>query len=140
MSTNQYPITGQCQCGAISYELREPPLMVAACHCQACQTMATAPYSVTAVVNAKDITFKGEMKEWSRSSDSGNLNNAKFCAGCGNRVYHYDPNSPEKIKLKLKSNNPSDSALYEPQVHLWVSEKQDWVVIPEGTPQYDKQP
>ncbi|MGR5066285.1 GFA family protein [Photobacterium sp. DNB22_13_2] len=140
MTQQTYPITGQCQCGQVSYTLKEAPLMVAACHCQECQTLATAPFSVTAIVAASSIEFKGEMKEWSRPTDSGGVSAATFCPDCGNRVYHYDPNMPEKIKLKLKSHQDADSILYKPTVHIWVSEKQDWYQIPEGVKTIDGQP
>ncbi len=103
-----YPIEATCQCGQVSYKLLAPPKKVLACHCTHCQKLSTSPFSVTAIIDAGDIEFAGEMKEWSRSSDSGNANNAKFCPGCGNRVYHYNPAAPDVIKLKLKPVNLTD--------------------------------
>ncbi|GAK86091.1 Gfa-like protein [Vibrio ponticus] len=97
-----YPIEGQCQCGQVTYQLKAAPQMVAACHCTECQKLATAPFSVTALVKAEDIEFSGDMGEWSRPADSGNTNAAKFCTSCGNRVYHFNPQDAAMIKLKLK--------------------------------------
>lgn len=138
MESVKYPIKGSCQCGEVTYELLEPPLMVAACHCKECQKLSTSAFSITAMVTAQSVKFNGVMKDWSRSSDSGNLSAAKFCLTCGNRLYHFDPNEPEK--LKLKPSNLSDTRIINPTVHVWVSEKQDWYQIPVGVKVFDKQP
>ncbi|WGO96677.1 GFA family protein [Saccharophagus degradans] len=138
MEDIKYPIKGSCQCGEVTYELLEPPLMVAACHCKECQKLSTSAFSITAMVAAKSVKFNGLMKDWSRSADSGNISAAKFCPSCGNRLYHFDPNEPEKIKLK--PSNLSDTRVIKPTVHVWVSQKQDWYQIPEGVKTFEKQP
>lgn len=138
MNDITYPIKGACQCGGVTYELLEPPMMVAACHCKECQKLSTSAFSITAMVNASGVRFRGEMKDWSRPSDSGKISAAKFCPTCGNRLYHFDPNEPEK--LKLKPSTLSDTRIIQPTVHIWVSEKQDWYQIPEGVKTFDKQP
>mgnify|MGYP000211515064 FL=1 len=138
MDNIQYPIEGSCQCGNVTYELLAPPLMVAACHCKECQKLSTSAFSITAMVNADSVKFKGPMKDWSRNSDSGNISAAKFCPGCGNRLYHFNPNEPDKIKLK--PSNLSDTRIINPTIHVWVSEKQDWYQIPDGVKAFDKQP
>lgn len=125
-----YPIYGACQCGQVSYELLNKPKRVFACHCTECQKLATGPYSVTAVVNTSDIVFKGEMREWSRVADSGNSNNAKFCGGCGNRIYHYNPDDMSLIKLKLKPVNLEDDKVFAPIEHVWTDKKLSWCELP----------
>ena len=121
MDNITYPIKGACQCGGVTYELLEPPLMVAACHCKECQKLSTSAFSITAMVSANSIKFNGLMKDWSRSADSGNISAAKFCPSCGNRIYHYNPDEPDKIKLK--PSNLSDTRIINPTVHVWVSSK-----------------
>lgn len=135
----EYPIKGACQCGQLTYKLFEKPKVVLACHCTECQKLSSSPFSVTAVFDSSAIEFQGELKEWSRSSDSGNRNHAKFCPTCGNRVYHYNPDEPQTIKLKLKPVNLADASVFEPTVHIWVSEKLSWYQIPEGVEIAEKQ-
>lgn len=135
----EYPLEGSCQCGQVTYKLHEAPQQVQACHCTECQKLATSPFSVTAIVASEAIEFEGELREWSRFADSGNRNIAKFCPDCGNRVYHYNPDDPATIKLKLKPVNLSDASIFEPSAHIWVSEKQSWYEIPEGVKVFDKQ-
>lgn len=136
----KYPIKGSCQCGQVTYRLAEAPKLVLACHCTECQKLSTSPYSVTAAVATNAIEFSGELKEWSRSAESGNKNSAKFCPDCGNRVYHFNPDDESTIKLKLKPVKMTDDRIFEPTMHVWVSEKLSWYRIPEGVKVFDKQP
>jgi hypothetical protein len=138
MKNIQYPIKGSCQCGEVTYELLEAPLMVVACHCKACQKLSTSAFSITAMVKTDSVKFNGVMKDWRRKADSGNISAAKFCPSCGNRIYHYDPNEPDK--LKLKPSTLSDTRVINPSAHVWISEKQDWFKIPEGVKTFEYQP
>lgn len=136
----KYPIEGSCQCGQVTYKLHETPIKVYACHCKECQKLSTSPFSVTAVIATGAIEFNGELKEWGRLADSGNRNNAKFCPTCGNRIYHYNPEETETVKLKLKPTNPLYASIFAPSAHVWVSEKQSWYQIPRGIEVFEKQP
>lgn len=138
MKEIKYPIKGSCQCGNVTYELLEPPTMIVACHCIACQKLSTSAFSITAMVHSDNVKFKGKMSEWSRVAGSGNISSAKFCPSCGNRLYHFNPSEPEKIKLK--PSTLSDTRIINPTAHIWVSEKQDWYKIPNGMKVFDKQP
>ena len=138
MNDEIYPIDGSCQCGNITYQLLEPPLLVAACHCKECQKLSTSAFSITAVVKTEAVKFSGELKQWERLADSGNKNYAKFCPTCGNRIYHFDPDISETIKLKPA--NLSDTTILKPSMHIWISEKQEWFQIPDDVKQFDKQP
>jgi hypothetical protein len=111
-----------------------------ACHCTECQKLATGPFSVTAVVAAGAIEFSGELKEWSRIAESGNTNIARFCPDCGNRIYHFNPADAATVKLKLKPVHIDDDTVFQPTVHIWVSEKLHWYEIPEGVKVFDKGP
>ncbi|GAA0355058.1 GFA family protein [Bowmanella denitrificans] len=134
----EYPIAGACQCGEVTYQLNAAPLMVVACHCKECQKLSTSAFSITAVVKAKDVEFQGQMQKWQRKADSGNINGAMFCPTCGNRLYHFNPEEPDIIKLK--PSNLSDTRLIQPTAHVWVSEKQDWFSLPADVPVYERQP
>lgn len=135
-----YPIKGSCQCGNVTYKLKAKPKTIMACYCKECQKLSTSPFSTTAVVDVHDIEFSGKLSEWVRSSDSGNKNHAKFCSTCGNRVYHYNPDDLSKLRLKLRPINLADESIFEPTVHVWVSEKVSWFKIPDGVKTYLKQP
>ena len=134
----KFPVEGSCQCGNIRYKLLSAPAMVVACHCKECQKLSTSAFSITAMVDAGDVEFSGEMKDWQRKADSGNISAAKFCPTCGNRIYHYNPEQPDKIKLK--PSNLNNTSFLQPSAHIWVSEKQDWFEIPPGVKVFEGQP
>mgnify|MGYP000675182951 CR=1 FL=1 len=139
MSNDIYPISGSCQCGQVSFSLLSAPKMILACHCKECQKLATSAFSLTAVIEKKQLNITGNLADWQRLADSGNTNCAKYCPSCGNRIYHFDPKNPEILKFKgISSLN--DTRFLMPDVHVWVSEKQEWFVIPEGVKTYEKQP
>lgn len=68
------------------------------------------------MVNTTEIEFSGEMQEWRRLADNGNTNGAKFCPICGNRIYHFNPDDPDKIKLKPSTLN--DTRVIPPSMHI----------------------
>jgi len=136
----KFPIEGSCQCGQVTYKLKEPPKIVLACHCKECQKLSTSPFSVTAIIESNAIEFYGELNEWSRVAESGNANNAKFCPECGNRIYHFNPNDKSTIKLKLKPIDLENDILFDPTIHVWVSEKLSWYKLPDGVKVFEKQP
>jgi hypothetical protein len=133
-----YPISGSCQCGRVTYRLHEPPLAIAACHCKQCQKLSTSAFSITAMVSSRCVEFEGEMSEWSRIADSGNTTTARFCPTCGNHIYHFNSNHPDKIMLK--PSTLADTSIVNPTIHVWVREKQDWYSIPEGVAIFETQP
>lgn len=135
----EYPIHGSCQCGQVRYKLLEKPSMVIACHCQECQILSSSVFSITSIIDSDKIEFMGDMKEWSRSSDSGNISAAKFCPDCGNRIYHYNPAAPNKLKLKLKPTIGASCLDFKPTAHIWTSEKMEWFTIPVSAKVIDKQ-
>lgn len=138
MSEVKYPVLGECQCGKITFSLKAAPKMVIACHCKECQKLSTSAFSITAIVHQDDIDITGELHETSRIADSGNTNIGKFCSGCGNRIYQLNPADPTMIKFKAISSL-SDTRMVVPTTHVWISEKQSWVTIPEGVQQFEKQ-
>jgi hypothetical protein len=134
----EYPVGGSCQCGKITYQVTSPPLFVAVCHCTECQKLSASAFGITMVLTEDSFKVDGELKIWERNSDSGDINRAHFCPTCGNRIYHIDPEKPELIRLKAGTLSSTD--IIQPNAHFWVSEKQDWVTIPEGIDQHETQP
>lgn len=133
-----YPIEGACQCGGVTYRLLEAPLKVMACHCKGCQKLSTSAFSITAVIKASALECDGEMQEWRRTADSGNINAAMFCPTCGNRIYHFNPD--DSGTLKFKPASLSDTRMIQPTAHIWVSEKQDWYPLPDDVDVFEKGP
>jgi hypothetical protein len=135
----EYPLKGSCNCGFIEYEVTEPFLQQAACHCTQCQKHTQSAFSLVGILNPG--TFKlvrGELKKWTKAADSGNRVDCYFCPECGNRIYHENAATPGSARLKLGTLDNTD--VIDPQVHVWVSMKQRWFQLPAGVQVFDTQP
>ena len=134
----KYPITGSCQCGSVTYELTKPPIAMVACHCKQCQKLSTSAFSITAMIETDALELSGELKEWRRVAASGNRSAAKFCPTCGGHIYHFNPDNAKHVMLK--PSTLTDTSIINPAIHVWVSEKQEWYKIPDGTQVFETQP
>ena len=132
-------ITGGCLCGAIRYELANPPGAAVICHCKNCQKQAGSAFST--IVGTSDADFsitQGQTKDYvDQETDSGNKVHRHFCGDCGSPIYSALDAQPGAVYVK--SGTLDDTSSFQPQVHVWCSTKQPWVELPDGTPQLAQQ-
>ena len=81
------PLTGACLCGALRYEITEPPTMAYACHCTDCQRLTSSAFSMGIVVSDKALRLSGiEPRRLQRTADSGRVNTRLVCPQCGSWI------------------------------------------------------
>jgi hypothetical protein len=80
----------------------------------------------------------GELRDFTRDSDSGRRVRCAFCPTCGTRIYH-DPAYAEGI-LNIKPGTLDDTSQLQPTIHVWTRSRQPWVTIPEGATCFERQP
>ena len=135
---SKLPLSGSCNCGSIEYEVTGPFITQRACHCVQCQKHTQSAYSLVGILAREHFrVVKGELKNWVKTADSGLQHNCWFCPTCGNRIYHDHSDMPA---IRLKLGTLDDTSVIRPEGHLWVSMKQDWLELPEGTPTHETQP
>ena len=132
------PLSGSCQCGAITYTVNAEPLFTYACHCSSCQKRTGSAFSLGLVVTTEALDLKGLLTSWSRTSEQGQTNTRYSCAGCGNIIYGIGDNAPELPKLQ--AGTLEDTREVEPEVHMWTANKQPWVSLPNRARQFESQP
>jgi len=131
--------TGGCQCGAIRYEVTGAPKRLVVCHCSNCQRQSGSAFGMTVVVSEADFRLtKGNLKTYASKSAAGREKLGTFCPECGTRIYH-------KLELRkgavsVKPGTLDDTSWLKPEMHLWTSRKQPWVIVPDGVEAYEKQP
>lgn len=129
---------GGCQCGAVRYSIAADTLKAYACHCRECQKQSASAFGVSVPVLWESLTVKGEMRVWSRPTDSGSVTDCHFCPRCGSRIYHSGRGAREWITVKGGSlDHPGAVPLV---AHVWVRSKAVWLELPEGLPQWETQP
>lgn len=130
-------IEGGCNCGAVRFRLTEPPLTVLACHCENCRRQSGSAYSVNLAVKAKAVEVEGPFSTFEdRSTESGHPVNRDFCGACGS-PFRSRPSSGPPI-VAIKAGTLDDPSFFPPAMHIWTSTKLDWVAIPHGLPQFER--
>jgi hypothetical protein len=132
------PLSGSCQCGAVTYTVNAEPLFTYACHCSNCQKRTGSAFSLGLIVTTAALDLNGALTAWSRVSEQGNTNTRYSCAACGNIIYGIGDNNPELAKLQ--AGTLEDTSAVEPEVHLWTVKKQPWVTLPARVRQFETQP
>ena len=126
--------TGGCDCGAVRYRLTSEPLFVHCCHCRWCQRESGSAFALNALIETDRVTLLGvEPEPVHTPSASGRGQQICRCPTCRVAVWsHYAGAGRELSFVKVGTLDNPD--LLEPDIHIFTSTRQHWVVIPEGVP------
>ncbi len=95
-----FPITGTCNCGAVSFEVSEPFAAASYCHCTRCQrrsgTAAAANGRVTPG-SFRVITGEDRLRAWKPGSGFEKW----FCGDCGSHMFSRSPTDPDEVGVRL---------------------------------------
>ena len=132
------PLTGRCQCGAAAYTISADPVAVYVCHCRECQRQSASAFGISvSVPKAHFHLERGEVRTWSRQTDSGRTLHCQFCAVCGTRLWHEGPGWDV---LSVKGGSLDHPVDLGSAIHIWTARKLPGVVIPDGAPQFAGEP
>lgn len=134
MSDTFEPLAGGCTCGEIRYEVTAVPLIVHACHCRWCQRQTGGPHVINALYEAELIKLTaGEVEEIMTPSPSGEGQLIVRCPRCRVAIwsnYHFGGLKKHISFLRVGTLDNPDTM--PPDVHIYVSTKMPWYVIPPG--------
>ena len=132
------PMTGGCQCGAVRYSIEAEPLAVYVCHCRECQKQSASAFVISVTVPASAFrVMAGDVRSWSRSTDSGRTLECMFCPRCGSRVWHANSGTEE---ISVKGGSLDQPVDLTSAIHIWTSRKLPGVTIPKGAVQFREEP
>jgi len=134
------PWHGACQCGAVRYEITGTPLTLYACHCTECRKQSASLHGLSLIVRRRDVSFTGETRVWSRSTDSGGITDCHFCADCGTRLYHQGAHSRGDDNISIKGGSLDQINRLEPVGHIWMKSAHPAFLPRPGTLRFDGQP
>lgn len=122
------PLTGGCNCGAVRYEVTEPLLGAAYCHCTRCQrrTGAAASPSASAAPGSFGIT-QGEdrLKAWAPADGWEKW----FCGDCGSAIYSRNPKEPTMIGVRMGTFDADPGV--RPSLRQYVADAAVWEPVPD---------
>jgi hypothetical protein len=94
------PLTARCNCGAVRFEITEPLLGAAYCHCHRCQRRTGTAVSASAGVKPGSLRIlagEDEIRRW----NAGDGFDKAFCGICGSALFAQNPENHDQIALRL---------------------------------------
>jgi hypothetical protein len=126
-------ITGECFCGAITYEVTGALRDARSCHCSRCRKVFGSQASAYALVNAQDFNWQtGEDLLTSYIGEQGF--GLQFCSKCGSTLCGIFDGAIHGVTLGCINGDP-------PVVidrHIFVGSKASWEVMPEGAVTFEE--
>jgi hypothetical protein len=129
---NEEPKSGGCYCGAVKFTISGPPINVRACHCKDCQRFTGSAFFARALYPKDQVDITGELAEIPSSDDL----IRKFCPRCGSTLFCERKSRPDAIAIALGAFDSTEG--FSPTEHIWVSDKQGWLFLPDTIKQYPK--
>jgi len=129
------PITGECFCGSITYEIAGKLRDARSCHCSRCRKAFSAQASAYALVDAGDFTWvtgKNLLTSYVGAHGFG----LQFCSKCGSTLCGIYGSEIHGVTLGCVNGDPD----IEIGQHIFVGSKAAWEVIPDGVTAYDEAP
>lgn len=132
MSANTETCDGGCGCGALRYRVELEPLIVHCCHCRWCQRQTGSAFAVNALFEATRVSLlAGEVEIIDTPSPSGNGQVITRCPDCRVAVWssYHMGGLKERIRF-IRVGTLDNPDRLPPDVHIYTSTKQPWVVLP----------
>ena len=131
-----FPMEGGCDCRAVRYRIESAPLFVHCCHCRWCQRESGSAFALNAMIESDRVTSLGVQPELvSTPSASGSGQLVARCPTCRIAVWsHYAGAGPVIAFVRVGTLDRPDAL--PPDVHIFTSSKQPWVVLPPGVPAF----
>lgn len=135
-ATAKFPLEGGCDCRGIRYRMQTAPLFVHCCHCRWCQRESGASFALNAMIETDRLTVLAgapEMVDTPSASGKGQL--IARCPRCRIALWsHYA--GAGRLAAFVRVGTLDDPDALPPDVHIFASSKQPWVVLPPGTPAF----
>lgn len=132
MST--FPVEGGCDCGFVRYRMVTNPLFVHCCHCRWCQRETGSSFALNAMIEAnRVILLCGEIEIVDTPSASGNGQQVARCPRCRIAIWSNYSGAGPLVRF-VKVGTLDDPDILSPDIHIFTSSKQSWVVIPPSAP------
>ena len=125
---------GGCTCRSVRYRMTTKPLFVNCCHCTWCQRETGAAFALNAMIEADRVELlQGEVEVINTPSNSGRGQKISRCPKCRIALWSNYSGAGDAVRF-VRVGTLDDAGGFPPDIHIFTSTKQPWVVLPEGTP------
>jgi hypothetical protein len=127
-----FPLEGGCTCRAVRYRMETKPLFVHCCHCRWCQRETGSAFVLNAMIEADRVALlQGEPEVVDTPSQSGKGQKIARCPKCRVALWSNYAAAGSMIRfVRVGTLDAPDRV--PPDIHIYTSSKQPWVVLPEG--------
>ena len=132
------PLTGRCNCGAVTATIAGAPVQVRQCWCRQCQRTAAGQATTNAIFATDAVTISGPLTRWSYIAPSGNELTQSFCPQCGTPVMAQSSARPQFRTMRVGFLD--DGHGLAPQVIIWTREAPAWAHFPADAEHHEGQP
>lgn len=130
-------MTASCDCGAVEVSITAAPIAQFVCHCSDCRNFSGEPYVGAVFFRPEDVNVRGELEYFTEKGGSGFDKTYCSCASCHAWLYSTIVAMNGAIAFGAHRLTPFN---FEPQAHVWTSEKAEHVQIPSEIMQSSKIP
>jgi hypothetical protein len=128
------PLEGRCTCGEIRYRMLSKPLFVHCCHCRWCQRETGASFALNAMIEADRVELlQGTVEVINTPSNSGKGQKISRCPVCRIALWSNYAGAGDRIHF-VRVGTLEEPDRLPPDIHIFTSSKQPWVVLPADTP------
>ena len=131
---DDYPIEGGCTCRRVRYRMVTSPLFVHCCHCRWCQRETGASFALNALIEADRVeVLAGQPDVVDTPSNSGRGQRITRCPNCRIALWSNYAGAGDALRF-VRVGTLDDPDRLPPDIHIFTSTKQPWLVLPRGTP------
>ena len=110
------------------------PMFVHCCHCRWCQRETGASFALNALIEADRVELlHGTPENVNTPSNSGKGQLIARCPKCRIALWSNYGGGGDKIRF-IRVGTLDNPDQCPPDIHIFTSSKQPWVVLPPGTP------
>ena len=129
---------GRCLCGSVRFEAAGDPVIVAHCHCQDCQRLTGAGHSTGAMFPADCFELSGDFREYTLTSEAGNVVTRVFCPSCGSPILGRNTAMPGFVTVSLGVMDHSSG--FAPSVAIFARNRKPWDTMDDAIATFEAQP
>ncbi|MGC3981881.1 MAG: GFA family protein [Steroidobacteraceae bacterium] len=131
-------IEGGCLCKSVRYRIEAEPIMMRLCWCRDCQYLSGGNGMANVVFPSAAVTVTGELTDYVKKADSGNILHRRFCSKCGTPVFSQAEVRPHVIIVR--AGTLDDPNIIQPSVNIWTDSAPEWACMNSELQQFPKQP
>jgi hypothetical protein len=125
---------GGCACRAVRYRMTSRPMFVHCCHCTWCQRETGSAFALNAFIEAdRVVLLQGDVERIDTPSQSGKGQKIWRCPKCRVALWSNYAQAGDAVRF-VRVGTLDEPARLAPDIHIYTSSKQPWVVLPAGTP------